>query len=332
MHKNLPPLQAPEKMVELLLREEYGCLPPPPEHLHFATQENIVPHFCAGKAMLHRVNLQMALCGRTFSFPIYATLPADRGKHPFFILPNFRDNVPDRYLPAEELVDNGFAVLSFCYTDVTSDDADFTNGLAGVYYANRPRQPHEAGKIALWAWAAVRVMDYAQTLPCLDPGRAAICGHSRLGKTALLAGALDTRFSYVFSNDSGCSGAALSAGKSGETIADICARFPYWFCENYKKYADPSLAMPFDQHYLLALIAPRRLYVASAQNDAWADPVAEYRGCKAAEAAFMGSRLPEQPPMEPAAYLDTAIGYHLRAGDHYLSRTDWHYFMQFMQK
>lgn len=327
----LPALQAPEIMRQLLLREEYGFLPPVPEALRFETEETLIPNFCAGNATLNRVVLHMTVNGEPFSFPCYAALPTAPGKYPFFISINFRDCVPDRYMPTEEIIDNGFALLSFCYTDVTSDDGDFTDGLAGAVYGNRPRHPAGAGKIALWAWAAMRVMDYAQTLPYLDLSRASVCGHSRLGKTALLAGALDSRFAYVFSNDSGCSGAALSNGKSGETIADICSRFPYWFCENYQKYADPAIHAPFDQHYLLALTAPRNVYVASASDDSWADPIAEYRCCKAAEPAFGASCLPEQPPAAPAVFHNGKIGYHLRAGMHYFSRTDWNCFMQYIR-
>ena len=263
--RKLPSLKSREEMLSLLLDEEYGRLPPNPEKLTFEVVDKpIVNRFCASKATLHKVIAKCILNGNEFSFPFYRTLPTAPGKHPFFVHINFRPDVPDRYMPSEELVDNGFAVFSFCYTDITSDNGDFTDGLAGILYHEGKRNPNDAGKIAMWAWAAQRIMDYAVTLSdVLDLDRAVVCGHSRLGKTALLAAATDTRFTFAHSNDSGCSGAAITRGKVGEQAFDICKRFPYWFCENYLKYANNEHLMPFDQHWLIALAAPRPVYVAS---------------------------------------------------------------------
>lgn len=141
----------------------------------------------------------------------------------------------------------------------------------------------------MWAWAAQRVLDYAQTLDeLLDLDCAIVCGHSRLGKTALLAAATDKRFAFAYSNDSGCSGAAITREKQGENVKDICERFPYWFCENYKLYIDNEQNMPFDQHYLLASIAPRKVLVGSAAEDIWADPISEFLCCVAAGSVFGG--------------------------------------------
>ena len=184
-------------------------------------------------------------------------------------------------MPTEELVDNGFAVLSFCYQDVASDDGDFTNGLAGLLFPDGNRGPSDPGKIALWAWAAHRVMDWAETrTDALDLTQGVVCGHSRLGKTALLAAATDPRFAYAYSNDSGCSGAALARGTRGETVRDICQKFPFWFCENYLQYVDNENSLPFDQHDLIAAIAPRRVLIGSASEDTWADPLGTARLCR----------------------------------------------------
>jgi len=143
---------------------------------------------------------------------------------------NFRDDNPDRYQPTEEIIDNGFAVLTVCYKDVTSDDGDFTNGLAGVLFPDGKRGADDSGKISMWAWAASRLLDYAETLSDkLDLEKSVVCGHSRLGKTALVAAMFDSRFKFSYSNDSGCSGAALARGTTGETVEDICDRFPFWF-------------------------------------------------------------------------------------------------------
>ena len=124
----------------------------------------------------------------------------------------------------------------------------------------------------MWAWAAMRAADYLQTLDSADLESLAVIGHSRLGKTALVAAAFDERFRFVHSNNSGCSGAAIIRGKTGEQIDDICRNFPFWFCENYKTYRKNESALPFDQHLLLALSATRFVSVGSAAEDLWADP------------------------------------------------------------
>ena len=322
---NLPELLPREEMLDILCREEYGFIPEKPTDVTFSVEENTVFNFCAGKAVLNKVTVSCKVNGKPFSFPFYATMPTAKGKHPFFVHINFRDAVPDRYMPTEELVDNGFAILSFCYLDVTSDDGDFTNGLAGVLYEDGKRRPTDAGKLAMWAWASHRVMDYAQTLgDVLDLDNAIVCGHSRLGKTALLAAATDERFAFGYSNDSGCSGAAISRITKGERVKDICDIFPYWFCENFYKYASNESAMPFDQHYLVASIAPRKAVIGSAAEDWWADPFAEQLTCFAASAAFKnGFVCPDRQAETGEDFFDADVGYHKRAGLHYFSREDW---------
>lgn len=332
--RNLPKLKSRAEMLEILQREEYGYLPPKPDKVIFHAQENIIANFCAGKAVCSRVTAYCEMGEKRFAFPFYASLPTDGKKHPFFVHINFRPDVPDRYMPTEELIDNGFAVLSFDYNDVTRDDKDFTSGLAGVLYEKGQRGPHDAGKIALWAWAAQRVMDWAQTQnDALDLSCAVVCGHSRLGKTTMLAAATDERFTHCYSNDSGSSGAAIARGKTGETVEKICARFPYWFCEKFNDYKEREADMPFDQHYLSACIAPRKLLIGSASEDAWADPLSEMLCCLAASEAFeRGFVCEDRLPEAGDAFLSGDIGYHLRPGKHYFSRQDWHRLMEFVSK
>ena len=329
----LPALLPREQMLAVLQSEIYGKMPAAPQDLTFSVQENYIPHFCAGKAVCDKVTAHCTVNGSKYSFPFYATLPADGQKHPFFVHINFRPDNPDRYMPTEELVDNGFAVFSFCHDDVTTDDGDFTNGLAGALYPDGQRRADDPGKIAMWAWAAQRVLDYAHTLPdALDLDCAVICGHSRLGKTALLTAATDTRFAFACSNNSGCSGAALSRGKQGESVRRICEVFPFWFCENYKKYIDKESEMPFDQHWLAACIAPRKLLIGSASEDAWADPVSEFLCSAAASPAFeKGLSCPDRLPEVDEAFLEGDIGYHLRKGLHYFSREDWQRLIAFVR-
>lgn len=328
---SLPPLLPREQMLAILHSQVYGHLPPRPENLTFSREPLHAPTF-GGKASCARVTANCTINGIPFSFPFHATVPTTPGKHPFFVHINFRPEVADYYQPIEEIIDNGFAVLSFCYNDVTRDDGDMSDGLAGILYENGLRGPEDPGKIAMWAWAAHRVLDYAwEHGDMLDLHTAIVCGHSRLGKTALLAAATDTRFSFAYSNESGCSGAAISRGKTGETLADICRVFPYWFCANYRNWADREAEMPFDQHYLLASIAPRKVAVGSAVLDTWAGPVAEQLSCLAASPAFgNGFVCPDRPAEPGEAFFEGPIGYHLRPGGHFFSRTDWQKLMEFV--
>lgn len=335
--RKIPDLKSRDEMLEIMQKEVYGYLPPKPDRLEWTVKNNYIGNFCAGKAAAQYVTLTAYMGEKSFSFPFMAVIPKGEGPHPFFIHINFRPNVPDRYMHSEEIVDNGFACLSFCYEDVTKDNGDFCDGLAGVLYENGERGDTDAGKIAMWAWAAQRVMDYAMEEPRLDKNCAIVCGHSRLGKTALLCGATDERFAFVHSNDSGCSGAAITRGKVGEKVADITKMFPFWFCENYKKYADKESEMPFDQHYLIASVAPRYAYVASAVEDIWADPASEMLACVAASGAYekqglTGFVCEDRLPEVGDIYHEGNIGYHLRAGAHYFSREDWNTLTAFVRK
>lgn len=335
--KNLPPLKSREEMLEILQREEYGYMPPKPDKMSYKVTDDFIPNFCAGKVISQKVEITSVIGDKEFTFPIYVTIPVKEGKHPFFICINFRDDVPDRYIPTEEITDNGFAVLSFCYKDITSDDGDFTNGLAGILYENGKRDKTSPGKIAMWAWAMQRVLDYACGVEKLDKTCVIGCGHSRLGKTALLAGATDERFTCAYSNDSGCSGAAITRGKDGENVSEICKRFSYWFCENYLKYIDKEYEMPFDQHYLAAAIAPRLVYVASAKEDTWADPNAEMLTCVAIDEVYekygmKGFICEDRLPRVGDEFHEGNVGYHLRAGLHYFSREDWQKVMKFINR
>ena len=320
-----------EMVQHLLCQREYGFFFFFPQAVwgEILHQES---DYCGGKAIFRKVHLHIQLSEAcTFSFPVYQVLPKGVSQPPVVVFLNFRDAVPDRYLPSEEICDHGVAVTSFCYTDVTSDDGDFSNGLAGALKIDR--RPGQPGKLALWAWAASRVADWLIKQGETDSKRMAVAGHSRLGKTALLAGAMDTRFGLVWSNDSGCSGAALHRGKEGERISDIWGRFPFWFCTDFARYAGHESQLPFDQHDLLSLIAPRRLYVSSASEDSWADPVSEFLACAAAQKAWGVQGLSglgcTEPLTVPGYCHGGQVGYHLRAGTHYVTREDWQLFLKF---
>ncbi len=334
--RQVPALLSRAEMLEIMQHEVYGCLPPKPDALAWTVQENFIPNFCAGKVTCQRVELTAMLGEQSFTFPFVAVIPKTLGPHPFFIHINFRPNVPDQYMPSEEITDNGFAVLSFCYNDVTTDNNDFENGLAGVLYKDGKRGPHDAGKIAMWAWAAQRVLDYAEQEPRLDKSCVTVCGHSRLGKTALFCGATDERFTFAYSNNSGCSGAAITRDKTGETVEIITRAFPFWFCEAYQQYANREHEMPFDQHFVVASVAPRYAYVAGALEDTWADPYSEMLSCVAASPAYEAQGLKgfvceDRLPVPGDRWHEGTIGYHLRAGEHYFGREDWNTVMDFIR-
>ena len=325
-----------KEIKKIICAEEYGFFPSALINIRWETLKTD-GSFCAGKAELSEVLTTAELENGEFSFPAKCVIPKTGRPCPAFLHINFRDFVPDKYMPSEEICDSGFAAVSFCYNDVTADNGDFSDGLSGVIYKNTARTADSPGKIAMWVWAAMRVMDYMQTLNSIDKRNIAVAGHSRLGKTALLAGALDERFAFTISNDSGCSGAAVSRGKTGETIKDICNAFPYWFCENYKKYIGREDELPFDQHFLLSLIAPRNLYVASAAEDVWADPKSEFLSCAAAGKVyeFLGGKgiiCPDRFPLVNESLHDGSIGYHMREGQHYFSRYDWLRFIEYINR
>lgn len=330
--RDVPELLSREEMLNVLATEVYGKMPPKMEDQYFAVEENTISNYCGGKAVHHKVFARGTINGESYGFGFSVVLPTTEGKHPFFVHIKFSGNATDSQQPTEELVDNGFAVLSFNYETVTADNSDFTDGLAGVLYKDGVREnDDDPGKIAMWAWAAQRVMDYAETREdVLDLDRAIVCGHSRLGKTALLAAATDERFAFAYSNNSGCTGAALSRGKEGEDIDRIHKTASYWFCKNYKKYRNNEEALPLDQHYLLASIAPRKVLVGSASADATADPISEQLGCLAASPAFENGFVCSGVAEVGDAFFDGDIAYHLRKGKHAFTRDDWHRLIEFV--
>lgn len=323
-------------MIDLLLREEYGYLPPVPDKISYELEKRD-EFFCAEKAIYDTYILTAYMGDDSFSFPVRLVMPNDNVRHPIFVHINFRPDVPDKYQPTEEIIDNGFAVVSFCFKDVTSDNDDFTNGFAGVFYKDKERKNSDCGKIAMWSWAASRVIDMIVDMDLFDNENIFITGHSRLGKASLLTAALDERIKCAFINDSGCCGDAISRGKCGETVKNITDVFPYWFCKNYKKYADNENLLPFDQHFLIAAVAPRYVLVSTAEKDLWADPDNAYLSCVMASymwnlyglAGFVGD---EVKPNSGCFYADGNIAYSMRRGVHYQSRDDWHRYFDFARK
>lgn len=354
-------------LVELLAENEFGVTP----NVEVKLESKVIEEglTSSGKSLRRQMRITLSRNNETTSWDAILFLPANsKGKVPCFLALNFRGNhamsddakiaLPTTWVPKDETTDGnkatekgrnqashrwpideiterGYGLASIYYGDIGPDQADiFESGVMRLFpeYRSDKAHPDRWGAIAVWAWGLSRLADVVASQTEIDPNGLMVVGHSRLGKTALWAGVTDERFKIVYSNNSGCGGAALSKRVFGESVARINTSFPHWFCKNFHKYNDKEEELPVEQNMLIAAVAPRPVYIASASEDLWADPKGEYLGGWYANPAYelLGLKgLPSETMPSVDQAVGSSIGFHLRPGKHDLLSYDWKRFMDF---
>lgn len=337
------------EILEMLRREEYGRLPDMSD-VQIAMNVTAVrqgPKIMNGRAIRKTVEVEAVRKDRHFIFTFDVFIPANAKEPvPAFIEICNRGSMncdPARevlssFYPAETIVSRGYACAAFRTHEVAPDyEEGFRTGFHRLFPDYVDNRPDDAwGTLTVWAWAASRILDYFETDPMINEKKVAVVGHSRGGKTALWCGAQDERFALAISSCSGNSGDAISRGKTGESIQQILDRFPFWFAKNYQKYAGHEEEMPFDQHMLVALMAPRLVYTSTKSLDSWADPASEFETLVQVDPVYQlfgltGLQKRERPlPEEPLH--EGCIGHHHKTGEHTMDDYDWDLYMDYADK
>ncbi len=357
------------ELKQLFQHYMYGYFPPKPKKMAFKV-ERLDPKALAGKATLKEITIAFGPPG-TPKIHLMLFVPNNRkGPAPVFLGMNFHGNhtlvkdpkvpLPVAWVPQnspgaknnratdagrgkqldvfaiEQTIDRGYAVATFYCGDVDPDRPDVREGIQP--HLRKPSEkegPHDWGTIAAWAWGLQRAVDYLVTDGDIDAARIIIVGHSRLGKTALLAAAFDERVALAIPHQAGCGGTAPSRGKIGESVKQINDRFPHWFNGAFKEFNEKPDRLPFDQHFLVALMAPRPVLLSNAVEDSWANPAGQFQVLKAAEPVYRllgaGSVAVKEMPPE-GKLVDPKLGYYIRAGKHSMTPQDWKIFADFADK
>jgi pimeloyl-ACP methyl ester carboxylesterase len=336
------------EILELFRNEVYGGIPDDPSLSVSHRVADSSPGFMAGRAVRKIVEITVRRKDREFVFLFFLFIPNSTGKKPapaILTICNraLSDADPSRqtlspFWPAEMMIARGYAAAVLVTHDIAPDyEENFTTKFHRLFPEYVSRRPENAwGSITAWAWAMSRAIDYLVSDLQINGNEIAVAGHSRGGKTSLWCGAQDARVSLVISSCSGCSGAAITRGKTGEHIKDIVQRFPFWFSRNYQKYADHEDTMPFDQHFLLALIAPRPLYLSDKTFDNWCDPRSEFESLNQAGKIYKlygkTDGLGETLPAPEQTVISGNLAYHIKSGSHNMDEYDWERYLNFCDR
>ena len=348
----------------------YGSMPPAPADIKFLVQR-VEPKFFNGKATLKEVVITLGP-GKAPRLNLLMVVPNKREKPaPVFVGLNFCGNhtvladtniaLPTVWMPKscpgcgnnvatdagrgkqvdtwaiEQSIDRGYAIATFYNGDLDPDKPDFTDGIHPQYMkpGQTERRSTDWGSIAAWAWGFSRAIDYLVTDRDIDAKRIAAVGHSRNGKASLVAAAFDERIALVIPLQAGCGGTAPSRGKIGETVKQINDRFPHWFCDEFKKFNEQVDKLPFDQHSLIALVAPRAVLLPNAVEDTWANPKGQFEMLQAVDPVyrFLGAGGLEAKEMpETGNLVNSRLGYYIRPGKHSMTTGDWKVFLDYADK
>lgn len=238
----------------------------------------------------------------------------------------------------EQSIDRGYAVATFYSGDVDPDRPKVREGIQPhLRKKGEKLGPHDWGTLAAWAWGLHRALDYLCEQTDIDKNRIAVVGHSRLGKTALLAAAFDERIALAIPHQAGCGGTAPSRTKDrrAESVKKINDSFPHWFNATFKQFNDRPERLPFDQNCLAALVAPRPVLFSNAVEDAWANPPGQFQVLQAADPVYRlldaGGLEAKQMP-QPGKLIDSKLGFYIRPGKHSMTKGDWKVFLDFADK
>jgi len=236
----------------------------------------------------------------------------------------------------ENSIARGYAVATYYAGDMDPDKNDFSDGVHAAFMKEGEKRNNQSwGTVAAWAFGMQRIVDYLVTDADLDKSKIIATGHSRLGKTAMLATAFDDRIAMAIPLQAGCGGTAPSRGKIGEPVARINKVFPHWFCDEYKKFNEQTDKLPFDQHCLVAMCAPRPVLFSNAAEDTWANPAGQFDVLAAADPVYrlLGAGGMDAKTMpETGKLVDSTLGYFIRAGKHNMALVDWNAFLDFADK
>lgn len=329
--------QRRKELLGLFETEVFGHAPPKPAKMAFEWVDRD-PEALEGKATLRLMAVTLQVGQGTFRFRFTLVTPNHRaGKSPVFLFLNYRGissihtkgPIEGVSWPVAYALERGYAMAALDLSEeVDPDKPNATTGLRAFYRKNFPR-PEELtwGTLSSWAWAASRVVDCLVTIPDIDPGKIAIVGHSRAGKTALWAGAQDERIALVVPNNPGDGGPTIVRRRFGNTIEVMTRRNPHWFTAKYATYAHRENSMPIDQHMLVALVAPRGYHSGDGSEDLWHDPRGSWISLVEASKVWSlygaAKALHDPMPWVNDLLIDGPIAYHLRAGGHGLMLFDW---------